>query len=170
MPPELTGLIGQRLGLSVNRTGINQSAVFSIEENFQEAAVFHWSKKNWHFSLWIAGIYIALVLIGQESMRNRPRFELRTPLIGWSATLAIFSIVASIRTIPETIHMISTHGFTSTLCDNSHYGVVPVGFWGFLFTVSKIVELGDTIFIILRKQKLIFLHWYHHATVMVYVW
>ena len=29
---------------------------------------------------------------------------------------------------------------------------------------------GDTLFIILRKQQLIFLHWYHHITVLCYVW
>merc|ERR1711971_1026673 len=29
-------------------------------------------------------------------------------------------------------------------------------------------ELFDTAFIVLRKQKLIFLHWYHHLTVMCY--
>jgi len=36
--------------------------------------------------------------------------------------------------------------------------------------VSKVWELGDTIFIVLRKQPLIFLHWYHHITVLIYVW
>lgn len=34
------------------------------------------------------------------------------------------------------------------------------GFWTWLFVLSKLPELGDTIFIVLRKQPLIFLHWY----------
>ena len=39
-----------------------------------------------------------------------------------------------------------------------------------MFVISKAYELGDTVFIILRKQPLIFLHWYHHISVMIYVW
>ncbi|KAG8243288.1 hypothetical protein J6590_048433 [Homalodisca vitripennis] len=44
------------------------------------------------------------------------------------------------------------------------------GCWSFLFVLSKLPELGDTIFIVLRKQPLIFLHWYHHITVLLYSW
>lgn len=36
--------------------------------------------------------------------------------------------------------------------------------------MSKIVEFGDTFFIVMRKSPLPFLHWYHHVTVCVYTW
>lgn len=39
-----------------------------------------------------------------------------------------------------------------------------------LFIYSKIPELIDTVFIILKKKNLIFLHWYHHVTVLLYCW
>lgn len=31
-------------------------------------------------------------------------------------------------------------------------------------------ELIDTLFIVIHKKKLIFLHWYHHVTVLLYCW
>merc|ERR1719197_2386399 len=50
------------------------------------------------------------------------------------------------------------------------WGVGPTGFWVMTFIYSKIPELIDTVFIILRKKPLIFLHWYHHVTVLLYCW
>ena len=47
-------------------------------------------------------------------------------------------------------------------------------YFSYLFSLflslSKVPELMDTLFIVARKQQLIFLHWYHHATVLIYCW
>jgi len=50
------------------------------------------------------------------------------------------------------------------------WGSGACGFWVTLFIFSKIPELIDTLFIVLRKKPLIFLHWYHHITVLLFCW
>lgn len=70
------------------------------------------------------------------------------------------------------MHVILTqHDFNTSVCvRNPPPGCNVRAYWMALFTLSKIVELGDTAFIILRKRKLIFLHWYHHVTVLYMTW
>lgn len=62
--------------------------------------------------------------------------------------------------------------FEETVCANPMvaWGAGPSGLWVFLFIYSKIPELIDTVFIVLRKKPLIFLHWYHHVTVLLFCW
>jgi elongation of very long chain fatty acids protein 6 len=52
----------------------------------------------------------------------------------------------------------------------TNFGVGATGLWIMLFVFSKIPELFDTAFIVLRKTRLIFLHWYHHITVLLFCW
>ena len=127
-----------------------------------------------------------------DHLTFRPAFDLRGPLTGWSMFLAMFSIMGAARTLPEFMHTLYTHGFYHSLCIPSFIENDRVsGFWTWMFVLSKVFltaviknsflvikvwppaqvpELGDTIFIVLRKQKLIFLHWYHHITVLIYCW
>ncbi|XP_046505453.1 elongation of very long chain fatty acids protein 3 [Equus quagga] len=55
-----------------------------------------------------------------------------------------------------------------SVCFSSHIQDPVVRCWSCLFLFSKIIELGDTAFIILRKRPLSFVHWYHHSTVLLY--
>ncbi|XP_001379069.3 elongation of very long chain fatty acids protein 3 [Monodelphis domestica] len=122
----------------------------------------------WSISLVLALIYLGVIFMGQRYMKKRKGFNLRLPLTIWSFTLAIFSILGAMRTWRYLGAVMMWGGLKNSLC---HIGFVTnptVRFWSLLFVLSKIVELGDTAFIILRKQKLLFLHWFHHSTVLVY--
>jgi elongation of very long chain fatty acids protein 6 len=46
----------------------------------------------------------------------------------------------------------------------------PTGFWLVTFNLSKILELADTLFLVLKRKPVPFLHWYHHTTVMLFCW
>jgi len=62
-------------------------------------------------------------------------------------------------------------GFYPSVCSHSSaYGFGTTGIWVFLFIYSKLFELVDTLFLILRKSPVILLHWYHHASVLLYCW
>ena len=147
----------------------NQTFVMGFEKNFDEESFYGWISVNWTQCYWYSAIYVALIFAGKRYMCDRPKFEIRAALAVWSTILAVFSIIGAARTLPELVYVVRTHGWEYSMCSPSYfYG--PVSFWAFMFTISKVYELGDTIFIILRKQNLIFLHWYHHVSVLIYVW
>uniref|UniRef100_A0A3Q3F8Z2 Elongation of very long chain fatty acids protein n=1 Tax=Kryptolebias marmoratus TaxID=37003 RepID=A0A3Q3F8Z2_KRYMA len=121
-------------------------------------------------SFLFCGLYAAFVFGGQHFMRERPKLDLRRPLALWSLSLAVFSVVGAVRTGLYMLHLLNTSGFRETVCDIDFYSAPVTKFWAYAFTISKAPELGDTVFIVLRKQRLIFLHWYHHITVLLYTW
>ncbi|XP_034184775.2 very long chain fatty acid elongase 6 [Osmia lignaria lignaria] len=149
----------------------NYSYVFNFEETFSPAETQQWMIKNWTNGFYYCGIYMILIFGGQHYMSNRPKFELRGLLTVWNTVLAIFSIIGFTRTAPELIYVLRNYGFHYSICVPSFIERNCVsGFWTWMFVLSKLPELGDTIFIVLRKQRLIFLHWYHHITVLLYAW
>ena len=101
-------------------------------------------------------------------MESRKPFDLQYPLIIWNSMLCIFSFLGSYRCIPAFYKIVKNSGWIATVCSNSYYYEKPEAFWVAAFTLSKIPELIDTLFIVLRKRKLIFLHWYHHSTVLAF--
>lgn len=147
------------------------SYAFDFEENFVYDTSQQWMAENWITAFYWSLGYL-LVIFGLKAwMRNRAPFNLRRLLQLWNVALATFSIMGTIRVWPEMAYIFKSHGFISTICQATDAKTARVfGLWVWLFTLSKVVELGDTLFIVLRKQHLMFLHWYHHITVLIFTW
>ncbi|KAG8435105.1 hypothetical protein GDO86_013163 [Hymenochirus boettgeri] len=143
---------------------------YDFERRFDDQGAIQWMQENWSKSFFFSLLYAALIFGGQRMMKERKRFELRRPLVLWSFTLAVFSIIGAIRTGWYMVHILFTSGFKQSVCDRGFYSGPVSKFWSYAFVLSKVPELGDTLFIVLRKQRLIFLHWYHHITVLLYTW
>jgi len=160
-------------GMYQAKSGLNYTSLFFYEKKFfNDRYVLSkkdWMQNNWYLSLVYAFLYILCVFGGQKLMKDRQKFDLRRGLVAWNFVLASFSIMGTIRVWPEFIYTIKKYGIEHSVCNNDYTHGVN-GCWGWLFLLSKVPELIDTVFIIMRKQELIFLHWYHHATVLVYCW
>ncbi|KAL5506580.1 hypothetical protein EMCRGX_G008257 [Ephydatia muelleri] len=145
--------------------------IHKVEYQFNERTTIPWMHAHWQWSIYISLLYLALVLGGRRYMRDRPPYDLRAALCMWSTALSAFSFYAVLRIYPPSFNMVYVGGWRHAVCDSRSYvGSVGTGVWAFLFPFSKLPELFDTLFIVLRKSKLNFLHVYHHITVFVYCW
>ncbi|NXB94011.1 ELOV6 protein, partial [Vidua chalybeata] len=131
-------------------------------------------------SLIFSVIYLILIFGIQHFMKERRPFKLRGPLVLWSfsqpwaqcSALLWFSccFIAAYQIWKQMAFLLLTKGFKQPVCILSFY-VHPVSkLWMYLFALSQLVEIGDTLFIVLQKKKLIFLHWYHHLFTMILCW
>ncbi|NXN08727.1 ELOV6 protein, partial [Indicator maculatus] len=141
-----------------------------FERNFNEREAREWMRENWHKSVFFSVAYLILIFGIQHFMKKRRGYQLRIPLILWSFSLGLFSAIGAFRIWKQMALILSTKGLKQSVCSQSFY-VHPVSkLWIYLFVLSKLLEPGDTMFIVLRKKKLIFLNWYHHSTTPIVTW
>jgi len=129
------------------------------------AVSFVW--RYWWFFLVMGVAYLPTIFGLKYWMRNRPAYNLRGPLIVWNIFMATFSTVGFLSIVYPVVQNwiypgggLTPHEF---ICSASYcYKFGDCAIWVFLFNMSKILEFVDTIFIVLRKTHLGFLHYYHH--------
>jgi len=142
------------------------------EHRFDAFASVKTTRNIWWLAYAASAAYLVSLWGGIEYMKNKKAFDLKGPLALWNLILAAFSFIGMMRTVPWLLLMMTTYGWTYSLCRmaNASYGCGACGLWVLLFVYSKYAELLDTAFLVLRKRRVSFLHWYHHCSVLLYCW
>ena len=129
-------------------------------------------RENPWFPVVAVALYASFIFFGKKYFQNRKPWNWRNTMMLWNLSLSVFSAIGFLRTFPMLVHIWTNYSFQENFCTNAeqHYGNGSTGLWVQLFVLSKIPELIDTFFIIIHKKNLIFLHWYHHVSVLLYCW
>lgn len=146
--------------------------VLPFERDFSNVDILHFIGSNYHIPIGSVTLYVLFLFFGSRVMASRQPFGLRNPLAAWNAFLCLFSFIGVCRTVPYLLWFMLSASYEDTVCkDPEHtWASGPVGLWVVVFMFSKIPELIDTVFVVLKKKPLIFLHWYHHITVLLFCW
>jgi elongation of very long chain fatty acids protein 6 len=144
----------------------------NYEKNFDSQESVKFANDYIKLPFLIVTIYLILIKQGIKYMEYKTPFNLKKLLFLWNGLLCIFSFIGSIKTTPDLLNQLIYTDFKNTICKpcREGWGNGTTGFWVMLFVYSKIPELFDTYFIVCRKRPLLFLHWYHHVTVLLYCW
>ena len=88
-------------------------------------------------------------------------------LFTWNMILGVFSMIGLAFTIRAIRVSLSQYTLSQDLCN---YAAETHNPWFLLFVLSKVPELIDTVFLVVRRRPVMFLHWYHHVATMLYCW
>jgi len=147
----------------------------------EKAAVFdgfywtRWTSQHWAIPVVATAIYLVMITYLKPFMESREKMRLQPVVLAWNFGLSLYSIGGLVYCVPHLLFNarsgLLTAGFYPSVCSHaSAYGFDDVGFWVMLFIYSKLFELVDTLWLLLRKSPVILLHWYHHVTVLLYCW
>ena len=142
-----------------------------LELHFNSLHFVGWSERNMVLPVVICVCYLVLaLLVGPSLMRGRDPLPCKNQLAVWNLLLAVFSAIGFLRTAPHLLYFGAKFGPYASICApaETSFGQGAVGLWTMLFIFSKVPELVDTLFLVIAKKDVIFLHWYHHFSVLLY--
>lgn len=122
--------------------------------------------------LTVVGVYLYFVLsLGPKLMSKHEAFKLNKILLFYNLAMAGANLWLFIQGLLVSNYGLDTLGcgqFGGDIRKSPRRGI----FLGYLFFLTKLVELLDTVFFVLRKKKeqVTFLHVFHHSIVPIFCW
>ncbi|CUG00463.1 membrane-associated protein, putative [Bodo saltans] len=159
---------------------------FLAPQNFDCHAMHRWVRSNQYATpvaaviAYLLAIFVVLPLV-RWRQRSAVPAAMKHLFALWNLLLSLFSGYGVYVCAPFVWRMISEKGMRYAVCSDDMmlggtagdehaacYGTV--GFMMTLFMLSKLPELLDTVFLVVMHKDVLFLHWYHHVTVLMYSW
>lgn len=150
-------------------TSLTEIYDFIVQFNGNQQPIIH--DYPWTLPLITIPLYWLLVFVGPKIMKNRKPWSLKSALMLWNFFLFVLSVIMALGICIPMFQFLFERSWYQLMCmpeGELYYGSPFFCVW--LFALSKYIELIDTVFIILRKRPLHFIHWYHHTTVLAYTW
>lgn len=107
--------------------------------------------------------YYIVILGGRELMRNRPAFKLNLPFMIHNFYLTAISAILLALFTEELIPTLYNKGVFYAICDVNGGWTNHLVILYYMNYLTKYLELIDTVFLVLKKKPLTFLHCYHHG-------
>lgn len=166
-------------------------AYFNWLTTFKGEPVRLWMNDHLELPVIVVALYMVMVLwVPENFMKNRKPYNLKLLNTIWNLLLSVFSITGAYYCLPVIYKSVfgppyeleyeSQPGVMEQRVGSVYMGVCKwngnlffnnaTGAYVMMFILSKIPEMLDTAFLVFQKKNFIFLHWYHHITVMLYCW
>jgi elongation of very long chain fatty acids protein 6 len=128
-----------------------------------------------HALPWISVIlYLIMLVTLPKIVGKKPIPGIKFIMAVWNFGLAVLSLLMFIGIVVPLYQNFMNFGIYATLCGENgvSYTDKPIAicFWGYLFILSKFVELFDTVWMILNGKPVELLHWWHHVSVLLFTW
>lgn len=131
----------------------------------------HTTAQHWEIPIVAVVVYMLAIPSLHAHVVRRGRYDTRSAAFWWNLGLSVFSMFGFGACFPVIRHELISNGVDFTICAHgAWYSRGWHGLWVILFVYSKFIELGDTIILLLSARPVIFLHWWHRATVLLFCW